>query len=93
VTAKATARQRKPAETDNDLQHYTIEQAAKLLGVSKRWLDYRIASGDIKPRQPEGSTIRRLRADDIRDISDSWLVDPTKRGRRPTTAEGLAKSA
>ncbi|KDN83442.1 hypothetical protein [Kitasatospora cheerisanensis] len=79
-----TAAPAAPEATENELRHYSIQQAADLLGVSKRWLAGKVADRAVPHTFLANQT--KFRAEHILQISRAGEVDPATRGRRQRAA-------
>lgn len=86
MTTKATSAARRAAAMNEDepLRHYTVEEVAEILGISRRWLAGQAAARTIRCTYIAGKL--RFTAVHIRALSEAGEVDPGQYGRRRTAA-------
>ena len=85
MTRKATSKRRLLTEgTDESLDHYTVDEAAAKLKISRRWLAGKAAERSIECTYVAGKL--RFTAEHIRAISRAGEVDPARYGRRSAAA-------
>ncbi|MDX3024038.1 MerR family transcriptional regulator [Streptomyces acidiscabies] len=82
MTTKATSTRKTPKGTtpgDVPLQHYNVDETARFLGVSRRWLAGQAAARAIRCTYIAGNL--RFTAEHISEISRAGEVDPSTYGR------------
>ncbi|WP_329545536.1 helix-turn-helix domain-containing protein [Streptomyces sp. NBC_01356] len=86
MTTRATSTGRRPSarEQDEPLQHYSVEEVAEILGISRRWLAGQAAERSIRCTYIAGKL--RFTAAHIRALSEAGEVDPNRYGRRTAVA-------
>ncbi|WP_043469033.1 hypothetical protein [Kitasatospora sp. MBT66] len=84
MTARA-ARPRRSADSDvpmAELRHYSIQETADLLGVSKRWLAGKVAAREVACTFIAGQA--KFTAVHIRLLSAAGEINPDAIGRKRT---------